>query len=172
MWIASGWHVHLRFHATCPTGRQPMKVETDVPIFVEGFPVGAVAAFLSSLAECPALPSNFELCDGHTCDNSASPFFGVVLPDLNGAVAGNNRFLRGAATSGAVGGADTHVLSVAEMPGHTHDIQVFGSTTPTVSCPAATLQKHTAVATSSTGGGTAHENRPAFYNVVWIIRVV
>ena len=172
MFIPCGWHVHLRFHATCPTGRQTMKAEIDTPIFVEGFPVGAVAAFLASLDGCPDLPSNFELCDGHVCENEASPFFGVSLPDLNGAIAGNQRFLRGAALSGATGGQDSVSLSLAEIAAHTHTVPAQGSIFTGGGTVVARVGGSGTLTSSSAGSGTAHENRPAFYEVVWIIRVV
>ena len=149
-----------------------MKAEIDTPIFVEGFPVGAVAAFLASLENCPDLPVNFELCDGHVCENGASPFFGVSLPDLNGSIAGNNRFLRGAAVSGAVGGNDSHALTVAELPSHDHGLFYNFCSFPSGSLHVARVDSGSAAKTGLTGSGTAHENRPAFYEVVWIIRVV
>jgi len=172
MYIPCGWHIHLRFHATCPTGRQTMKAEIDTPIFVEGFPVGAVAAFLASLEGCPELPVNFELCDGHVCENESSPFYGVTLPDLNGAIAGNQRFLRGAATSGTIGGVDSVSLSIPELAAHTHTVPAQGTLVSSGGSSVARPSVSGTLTSSSVGSGTAHENRPAFYEVVWIIRVV
>ena len=74
---------------------------------------------------------------------------GEALPDLNG-----GEFLRGDTTSGGTGGSDTMA--------HTHSIpnafngQAGGDLN---------LNDQT------TGGASNTENRPPYYNVVWIMRI-
>ena len=76
-----------------------------------------------------------------------SPFNGTVIPDLNG----GNRFLRGNATSGGVGGSETHTHSIEY---HTHADPGVGS--------------HTAGAAAITG---SNSTLPSYYEIVWIMRI-
>lgn len=169
--LVNPFRVRLRLHATGPDGRETMVVNVECPVAFAGIPVGAIVAWAKSLGGCPVLPDNFEECDGHTCVSVLSPFNGVVLPDLNGALGGPQRFLRGAASaSGGTGGEDTHVLSVAELASHSHTIveNTGVGTTPGIKPQNIAA---TTVLTGSAGSGTAHENRPPFYEVVWVIRI-
>lgn len=148
-----------------------MVFNVDAPVGLAGVPVGSIVAFAKTLTNCPALPDNFEECDGHTCVNVASTFNGVALPNLNGASAVAQRFLRGAAASGGVGGVDAVALSVAELAAHHHGL-FYNSVGPAVGTPHfARVDSGSAANTGDTGSGTAHENRPPFYEVVWVIRV-
>jgi microcystin-dependent protein len=93
------------------------------------------------------------------------------LPDLEDVfVAGV-----GASALGVTGGAATHTLTTAEMPAHTHtwSYHVAAGTVagaanavydPNVSAPNASY------ATSSTGGGGAHNNLPPYIALTPIIR--
>jgi len=111
------------------------------------------------------------------------------LPDFN------SKFARGAPSStscGATGGADTVSLSEANLASHTHTASVTdgghshtmpsapstGSYTPCMpyqSNNAAPYTSSTAttgitVANSSTGSGTAHQNMPAYLEILYIIK--
>lgn len=70
-------------------------------------PIGAGVWFLEGITGMPSLPSGFNLVDGTTIADAESPLNGTTLPDING----ENRFLRGATSSGTTGGADTHTHS-------------------------------------------------------------
>lgn len=132
-------------------------------------PIGSIVAWAKSLANTPALPANWEECNGHTCTASASPYNGQALPNLNGASAAAKRFLRGSATSGAVGGEDSHLLTEPEMPPHAHTIPV-GTAAGSTGLSNARFASTTTYPTNKTVPATAHENRPPFYEVVYIIR--
>jgi microcystin-dependent protein len=105
-----------------------------------GCPVGTVLPFAGSV-----VPTGWTLCDGRLLTNatypklyaalgSASNPFGISgaqfrVPDLRGfVVAGRDNMGSGAAgrltnvgtTMGAVGGAQNHTLTVAQMPSHAH----------------------------------------------------
>lgn len=111
----------------------------------------------------------------HGAGDGVSTF---TLPDLRrralvGAEGAGTATL--AAHVGAAGGAETHILSVAEMPAHTHRV-----TTATGTGGSQTYHDYrtngatmSSVATiSSTGGGGAHNNLPPSLGVHWIIRVL
>lgn len=172
MWaLANPYRVRLRFHATAPGGRQTMRVDVEVPVAFAGIPIGAIVAFAKSLPGCPELPVNFEECDGHVCVADDSPFLGVALPNLNGAGEDPQRFLRGAGASGAVGGEDEHVLSIDELAAHVHGIpyahhSIAAGETDLEGLPGGLHQN-----SQGAGSDLPHENRPPFYEVVWVMRV-
>ena len=79
--------------------------------------------------------------------------------------------VNGTATSTAVVGEDQHTLTVPEIPAHTHNF--FPLVTADANNGGANgVQYGTTanVATSSTGGGAAHNNLPPFYGVYFIKR--
>jgi hypothetical protein len=167
--MSRGYGVRLRLHATGPDGRQSMVYTMDVSLFVGAVPVGGVVAWCKSASGTPGLADNWEECDGHTCEKEESPFYGSALPNLNGAGGEAQRFLRGAGASGGVGGEDAHVLTVPELAAHSHAEHVGDGGSGSLTALAA--GSHAAYGSGGAGSGVAHENRPAFYEVVWIVRV-
>jgi hypothetical protein len=132
-------------------------------------PTGAILMWHGALAD---IPTGWVLCDG----NNGTP--NLIA-----------KFVRGINTSStnpsATGGSDTHTLTTAEMPAHTHawtgslgevrQGQVnysSGSTYPNVSSNSNHWIGSPSVSgtNASTGGGQAHENRPAFYEVAYIMK--
>ena len=89
-------------------------------------------------------------------------------PDLR------DRFVVGASSGysvGAQGGANTVTLSVAQMPAHTHT-RTYSNLAPsngTDGSRTANTNSGT-VNTGSTGGGQAHENRPPYYALCYIMK--
>lgn len=91
---------------------------------------------------------------------------GVGAFVASGAVAVN-----GTATATSIVGEDQHTLTVPEIPAHTHNF--FPLVTADANNGGANgVQYGTTanVATSSTGGGVAHNNLPPFYGVYFIKR--
>ncbi len=134
-------------------------------------PVGAVLAWLKSLTGAPALSAAFVECNGQTISDAGSPFNGVAIPNLNASGGGTKRFLRGSTSSGATGGEDTHQLTTAELAGHTHTVSGTPPSGGAVGWNGPTVGYLGGTTTASTGGDTAHENKPPYYEVVWIMRI-
>ena len=133
--------------------------DTNDAIINSKAPIGSVIAWLKSYTNTPALPDWWVECNGQTLSDADSPYNGQVIPDLNG---GTHKMLRGANASGGTGGSDTKNLS------HTHTTFLnrfatpdnggaYASTVPTI--------------TSSSGGSQTQDILPAYYAVVWIMKV-
>ena len=158
---------------------------------VDGGLIGGVFAWLKSMVGVPSLPPEYQECDGSAITDPLSPMVGQNTPDLNS----TQRFLRGAATSGASGGADNHALSVGEMPRHLHTAgsvlhvhpaaggsfwtsDTGGTAFSTSPFGVTPIREYTntgggsgTVVIGNAGGDGAHENRPAFHQVVFVMRI-
>ena len=129
-------------------------------------PIGGIVAWSGSVADIPA---GWALCDGQLAENRRTP-------DLR------NRFVVGAGGEYAVsatGGEKAHTLTLGEMPSHRHaykfkgadldlswkDHNYFYNMSDHYSGNGNTKY------TDYTGGGGAHENRPPYYALCYIMRV-
>lgn len=151
------------------------------------------------------IPENYELCDGRelkisdypalyaaigmqfnqSCDyngrrySTTSGYF--RLPDLRGRfVVGYNVSDPDYGAYGRSGGEKKHILSVGEMPAHTHGQNLWDGANGDWksggknSWPNATTYHDRTKPhgdTDSTGGGAAHENRPPYYALAYIMRL-
>ena len=110
-------------------------------------PIGGIMAWAKAFPNTPALPIGWVECNGQVLDDSASPYDGQSIPDLNG-VGSSKRFLRGSSSSGATGGRETHGHSLPNNRNHPDYGSEIGA------------------------GSTSTENHlPPYYEVVWIMRV-
>jgi hypothetical protein len=107
-------------------------------------PIGSVIAWLKSYTNTPSLPSTWVECNGQTLSDADSVFDGQVIPNLN---TGSYKMLRGLDTSGTTGGSDA-------QPGVLTDVRSGSSTFK--------------ITTVDTAAGS---NIPAYYSVVWIMRI-
>ncbi|MBA7624936.1 hypothetical protein ES703_32356 [subsurface metagenome] len=141
-------------------------------------PIGSVMSWLKTYPNTPALLGGWVECNGQTLSDAESVYDGQVIPDLNG----GNRFLRGNSISGGTGGSSTVALSVANLASHTHGLVVWKSGTSYTAYTGSGSEPSIADSDSGSvdagqmrsgaaGSGTAHENKPPYYNVVWIMRV-
>lgn len=67
-------------------------------------PVGTIMSWAKSMPNTPPLEGVWVECNGQTLSDPESPYDGQAIPNLNG----ENRFLKGSTSSGAVGGATSH----------------------------------------------------------------
>ena len=117
-------------------------------------PSGGIILWSGAVA---AIPAGWYLCNGAN-----------GTPDLR------DRFVVGAGNSYSVadtGGEATHTLTVDEMPSHRHGADSDGGTDNST---AGYFRREGGnigqIYTAYTGGGAAHENRPPYYALAYIMK--
>ena len=120
-----------------------------------GVPTGGIIIWSGA---ANAIPTGYVLCDGN---NST--------PDLR------DRFVVGAQNAyavGATGGSDTVSLTEAQMPSHVHHIYIATDSSGPYGHAYASGNNNSqgAIATTSKGSGNAHENRPPYYALCYIMK--
>ena len=133
-------------------------------------PVGSILEWSGILAN---IPEDFHLCDG-----------------TNGTPNLIATFVRGAPASteaGGTGGTDSVTLTQCQIPSHSHSVTDpkhnhgyggAGDSTPASgsnnnSCNSKTTSTNsTGISLANAGGGGSHENRPAYYEVAFIMKIV
>ncbi|MFC1576310.1 hypothetical protein ACFL3J_01420 [Candidatus Omnitrophota bacterium] len=152
---------------------EDITLTTIIPAGGEGVPSGGIIIWSGAEAD---IPTGWVLCDG---SNST--------PDLR------SRFIAGAGTGGSysvgdTGGKTSHALTISEMPAHNHGSSgnhrhtlksdtngAFGTNNPDgwLNQGGTTLGR-TEYAGNHThttqGSGNAHENRPPYYALCYIMR--
>ncbi len=160
-----------------------------------GVPTGAIRPFLG---EDDEVPSGWLLCDGNTIPDATKS--GKALADLLGDTKTPNligRFLTGAGegyTLKQTGGLNKVALSVAQLPSHSHGMDESGNHRHKTSLPRerddledGSDRKNVAWGDNSdhytdwqgnhthsihnTGSNEAHENRPPYFAVNYIIKL-
>lgn len=148
-----------------------------LPVVEHTAQIGEIIAFAGSTA-----PNGWLLCDGSAVSRSTySELFAVIgttygsgdgsttfnLPDLR------DRFPVGAGNTYSLnskGGEATHTLTIDEMPSHTHNgMYSSGTGTNAGIAGVATNHWYSSGYLENTGGGQAHENRPPYIGVNFII---
>lgn len=130
-------------------------------------PVGVIVIWSGSANR---IPDGWVLCDG---DNGT--------PDLRGRfVVGYDPNDSDYNAPGRTGGEKTHTLNVDQLPSHSHNTVVHTvgyALSHNDSAEAATFDSYKRnngnrdISGDSTGGGQAHENRPPYYTLCYIMRV-
>ena len=112
-----------------------------------------------------AIPTGFTLCDGQNNTPDLRGRFVVGFHDSNGDYDVND-----------TGGAETVTLSIAQMPNHKHtttfDGHKFfpGDGSTSISYGGPSGYPATVFSMDNTGGGGAHENRPPYYALCYIMK--
>ena len=120
-------------------------------VWVDVNPPGIISMFHGLIS---AIPTGWVLCDGSN-----------GTPDLR------SKFIRGAPAAteaGGTGGSDTHTLTTSEMPAHTHGSNLVRNGSAQLG--GTSLYKHDVGNTDSAGGGSAHNNMPAYYQILFIMK--
>ncbi|MBD2080296.1 tail fiber protein [Leptolyngbya sp. FACHB-17] len=141
-----------------------------VRIFAENMIVTGMIVMWSGAAN--AIPAGWLLCNGQPYNNGQSR-----TPDLQ------DRFIVGAGlkyTTGDIGGANTVNLDIDQMPIHAHSLDFdsggggFESVTShsmARSDQQVNVFANYQVQTNAAGGYRAHENRPPYYALCFIIKI-
>lgn len=100
------------------------------------------------------------------------------LPDLRGRfIVGQSERDSDYSTIGKTGGKKKHVLTIDELPSHSHGFdgletdKTGNGTTSDRATWIGESNEYPAYETWATGGGVAHENRPPYYVLAYIMRV-
>lgn len=132
----------------------------------ETFPIGAIIMYDGVFTNNVTIPGWY-VCDGNN-----------GTPNLT------DKFIRAETTSGNSGGSDSITLELSQVPAHVHDVSVNNKSTNLYKASStsdhnipgagdATYGRgsyshgHTVNETSK-GGGGSHENRPAYYSLIFI----
>jgi microcystin-dependent protein len=111
------------------------------------------------------IPSGWALCDG---TNGTPNLSGKFIVGYDAGDADYSEMLN-------AGGEKKHVLSVNEMPSHTHPSGIKSNSQDYVDGSASPNNIGTAggasISTGSTGGGLAHENRPPYLTLAYIMKL-
>jgi len=129
------------------------------------------------------IPSNCLALNGQEVSGSDYPLLAAAVPDFVYGVDATNpdgiialpdmtdAYLVGSSSMdvGLFTGANTHVLSVEEMPPHTHDYVSAATSLTTIVVPDEPSAVPAPAISSPSGGGLAHNNMPYSIGVIWAI---
>lgn len=151
---------------------------------INTIPTGSITAYIGATA-----PSGWLLCDGTEIASSETALESVLngtygtgsngrslVPDLRGRVPvgvdGAAARLTSNDTLGSSGGTETHTLTEAEMPSHSHTYERYDHSDDgsSLSVGGHSNAGTTATSVSSTGSDQAHNNMQPYLVTNWIIR--
>ena len=132
------------------------------------------------------IPEGYMLCNGDTVTTAQYSELAYSLgketeesfklPDLRKRfVAGYDNSTEGYSAIGVTGGQETVTLTTAQMPSHTHDVEFvdekWGDNANSRPFPNPAGTSGYTAQTTSAGNDQAHENRPPYYVLAYVIKV-
>ena len=133
------------------------------------------------------IPDGYLLCNGDTVTSAQYPELAYslgketegsfMLPDLRRRfiVGYDNSVDSGYSQMWDTGGSETITLTESQMPKHTHDVEFvdekWGDNANSRPFPNPAGTSGYSAQTTSAGGGEAHENRPPYYVLAYVIKV-
>lgn len=120
-------------------------------------PSGVILMWSGSVA---TIPNGWVICNGENGTPNLTGRF-VVHADADGG---------GIYNPGNTGGENTHTLTIDEMPAHVHAIAVGEDPNEPGPYIAGCPSTSTTVNSNSTGNDGAHENRPPYYALCYIMK--
>jgi microcystin-dependent protein len=132
------------------------------------------------------IPEDYKLCNGDVVTTAQYPELAYslgreteesfTLPDLRKRfVAGFDNSAEGYSAIGVTGGVATVALTPEQMPIHTHNVEFvdekWGDNANSRPFPNPAGTSGYTAQTTSAGGGQAHENRPPYYVLAYVIKV-
>jgi len=157
---------------TTGAGLQGLQGIVGIQGITPTIPAGVISIYAGSTA-----PSGYLLCDGTAVSRATySDLFAVTsttygvgdgvdtfnLPDLRTRIPVGKNATGTFATLGAMGGAETHTLTSAEIPSHTHTTNIGHGHANTLAAPAHTHSVDPPLTT--TGGNGRHTHSQADHN--------
>jgi len=128
---------------------------------IKTFIRGMILLWSGSIA---TIPEGWHICDGNAGTPDLTDRF-VIHADAD--AAGTNNV-------GATGGVSSHILTINEMPSHSHNQKITGggSGAYAINVAECYIGGHTDCGTTySTGGGAAHTNRDKYYALAYIMKL-
>ena len=128
-----------------------------------------------------AIPSGWAFCDGTNGTPDLRARF--IVGTTNGTVANGNDRVGTNIAPNSIGGERNHILSVAEMPAHTHGIPAHDAWTDWKNTTNLSVTKNNNYngtnpadlggtdITYATGGGLAHNTVPPYYALAYIMKL-
>ncbi len=136
-------------------GKQTSWINSDGSSSFAGVPKGTIVLWSGGFDN---IPSGWALCNGQN-----------GTPDLR------NRFVVGAGwnySPGQTGGADWVTLTVEQMPSHNHGVMEYaGRGSESRNHITSATNDWSSGQTTYAGGNQAHENRPPFYALAYIMKL-
>jgi microcystin-dependent protein len=180
----------LAAHVSNLVGLSNSKTSIDAAVAMVPLPSGTVLPYAALTA-----PTGFLLAYGQEVSRSTyAALFAVIgttygtgdgsttfnLPDLRGRIPAGKDNIGGTAANrlttisnnlGSTGGAETHTLTVAQMPSHSHTVSAAGTGTASTNyATKASTAQNTSFTTDTAGSGNAHNNVQPTIILTYIIK--